>query len=340
MALTVLNVAYPLAPVSRDSVGGGEQVVSLLDHALVCANHRSIVIAMQGSATAGELIPLPHWSSPLESNIQEAATAAARHAIQCALSRYKIDVIHLHGIDFLSYLPDSDIPVIATLHLPPAWYGPQLFQHRRPKTVYCCVSESQRIACSAAHADIRVIPNGVRVEDFWFRARKKCYALLLARICPEKGVHLALEAAHRAGCRLWIAGQVYGYPTHRSYFDQEVVPLLDRKRQFIGPATFERKRRLLAGARCLLVPSLAEETSSLVVMEAMASGTPVISYPNGALPELVRHGETGFLVSSVEQMADAIRNVDAIQPSQCREYALRHFSAAQCTSQYLALYRE
>jgi glycosyltransferase involved in cell wall biosynthesis len=182
------------------------------------------------------------------------------------------------------------------------------------------------------------IPNGINANDFSKSFRKKSYALVLTRICEEKGVHVALRAAHLASTPLIIAGQVYGYLEHSQFYRQEVEPLLDNLRKFIGPATLPVKRRLLAEARCVLVPSVVEETSSLVAMEALASGTPVIAFRRGALPELIRHGETGFVVQDEREMAEAIPCCSRISPEYCRDYAAQHFSAERCVRRYFALY--
>src|SRR4051794_31563624 len=118
MALTVLNVAYPLAPVGPDAVGGAEQVLSQLDRALVDAGHQSIVIACEGSRVAGTLVSVPQANGPLADTQIDAARARHGQAIVAALDRWRIDVVHLHGADFYTYLPPAGIPVLATLHLP------------------------------------------------------------------------------------------------------------------------------------------------------------------------------------------------------------------------------
>jgi glycosyltransferase involved in cell wall biosynthesis len=147
-----------------------------------------------------------------------------------------------------------------------------------------------------------------------------------------------MQAARMAGVTLLLGGEVFPYLSHRAYFDDQVRPLLDRQRRYLGPVGFARKRRLLASARCLLVPSLAAETSSLVAMEAMACGTPVVAFPAGALPEIVEHGRTGFLVDDVEGMAAAIERAGEIDRAQCRQAAVQRFSVRQMTDAYLSLY--
>ncbi len=172
------------------------------------------------------------------------------------------------------------------------------------------------------------------------RHARRRFALMLGRICPEKGQHLGLIAARAAGVTALVAGRVYPYAEHEAYFWNEVAPRLRRRRCYLGPVSFARKRRLLSASRCLLVPSLAQETSSLVAMEALACGTPVIAFANGALPEIVEHGITGFLVGSTAEMARAIRRAHQIRPEDCRRAARERFSLQRMTRTYLGLYRQ
>jgi glycosyltransferase involved in cell wall biosynthesis len=162
---------------------------------------------------------------------------------------------------------------------------------------------------------------------------------VLGRITPEKGFHFALDAAHAAGAPLDVAGVIFPYAEHEHYFASEVAPRLDAERRYLGPVAGEEKAALLRAARCVLIASTAAETSSLVAMEALASGTPVIAYRAGALPDIVDEGVTGWLVDDVEGMADAIRRVDAIDPAACRAAALARFSQTRMIEDYMKLYR-
>jgi len=337
MRLTVLNVSYPLAKVSPGTAGGAEQVLATIDRALIRQGHWSTVLAPQGSRCSGLLIPAQIPSGELD----EAAKAQARRTfkglLEHALSAHPVDVVHMHGLDFCEYMPDSDVPVVVSLHLPLKWY--RSLESDRPNTTLVCVSQDQaRTAPPDCQID-GVISNGVELDLYRPANRIGNYAVVMGRICPEKGVHLAIDAAERAGVQLVIAGTVFNYPEHRNYYDSMIAPRLGSSTQFVGAVGGSRKRALLAGAKCLLIPSLVQETSSLIAMEAMAAGTPVIAWRSGALPEIVAHEQTGFLVSSMEEMADAIVRVHEIDRQQCRREAERRFDATKMVSQYLALYQ-
>ena len=338
--LTVLSVGYPLAPVGRDTAGGAEQVLAQIDAALARAGHRSVVVAPAGSETRGTLIALPAVSGPLDENARAAVHEACRDAIAGTLRRVPVDVVHLHGIDFDAYLPPPGPPTLVTLHLPLDWYAPDALRPQRPRTWLHCVSASQRAGSAASLALLPDIPNGVDCTALTARHATRDFALALGRICPEKGFHLALDAAKAADRPLLLAGQVFAYPAHEAYFKDQIAPRLDRARRFIGPVGFARKRRLLTAARCVLVPSLVAETGSLVAMEALACGTPVIAFPNGALADVVQHGVTGFLVRDAGEMAKAILAAGELDPRACRAAARARFSAGPMVERYLGLYRE
>lgn len=341
MALTVLSVAFPFAPVSADTAGGAEQVLHALDAALVRAGHRSIVVARAGSSVAGTLLPLDLPDGPIDDAARAFAHASCREAIRHALQHFPVDLVHLHGLDFHAYLPPPGVPALVTLHLPLAWHPEGALTPDRPRTYLHGVSWSQH---RSAPPGVRLLPpieNGVPVERLEARhIRKRGFALCLGRVCPEKGYHLALDAARTAGVPLLIAGALFPYVAHERHFQDEIRPRLDRRHRWLGSVGFRAKRRLLTAARCLLVPSLVPETSSLVAMEALACGTPVVAFPNGALSEIVEPGRTGFLVKDTAAMAEAIRAVGRLDPETCRAVARERFSQERMTARYLERYAQ
>jgi glycosyltransferase involved in cell wall biosynthesis len=343
--LTILQIAYPFAPVTPDAGGGAEQILCAIDRALTEAGQCSLVIADERSTLAGTLLPIPAFTGrSIEPADRSRAHAAVRAATHAALNRYPIDLIHLHGLDFAAYLPPPGLPALITLHLPPSWHPPEALSPSRPGTFLHAVSPAEDAALRPITNPSNIlppIPNGVPTHAFGNTPHaRRCFALCLGRICPEKAQHLALEAAAHAGVPLLLAGQVFPYTAHQSYFETEVRPRLHPPHRWVGPAPFARKRRLLAAARCVLIPSVAPETSGLVAMEAAASGTPVIAFPAGALRDTVRHGSTGFIVNDASEMAAAIRRAGEIDPGTCRRVARQQFSLSAMTNAYLARYRE
>ncbi|GGH32628.1 glycosyl transferase family 1 [Alsobacter metallidurans] len=341
MTGAILSVAYPFAAVGPDAAGGAEQVLSAVESAIVRSGRRSIVIAQEGSRVAGECVALPRVDAVLTEAARDAVRRQCRTAIEAVAAREAVDLIHFHGIDFPSYRPDLDVPMLATLHLPADWYDPSIFRPGPRPLWLNPVSATQAAACPSSANLLAPIENGVPVDRLQaIRVRKRDFALVLARICPEKGVHLAIEAARATDIDLVIAGEVFAYPEHQRYFADEIAPRLDSRRRFVGPVGFARKRRLLHAAQCLLVPALVDETSSLVAREAIACGTAVVAFRRGALPEAVRDGETGFLVDDVAGMAAAIARARDIDPEWARAVARERFSLDGMTGRYLGLYRE
>lgn len=340
--LTVLSVAFPFAPVGPCGVGGAEKILGELDAALTAEGQRSLVVACAGSLVAGELFAAP---MPERALISESDRRWHRWrfqaAIDRALAKYRVDLIHMHGMDFDEHVLPPDIPVLVTLHVPIHWYKPEVWAAYAGRVQFQCVSESQRRTCPAVLGDLPVIENGISLPDIRLDREREDFALVLGRICPEKNVHEALEAGTLARTPVLVGGHVFPYREHGEYFQETVQPLLnheDVSHRFLGPVETERRQRLLARARCLLQPTIATETSSLFAMEALSVGTPVIAYRSGALTDIVEDGVTGFLVDDVRQMADAIRRVDQIRPEDCRAAAERRFSRDRMVHDYFELY--
>lgn len=341
LPLTVVNVSYPFNPIGDDSVGGAEQMLARMDEALVEGGHRSIVLAAEGSQCRGTLVPIP--TPPPGAPIDDAATARAHAAMRAALDETvrneHVDVLHFHGIDFGEVLPADGPAAVVTIHLPPDWYARDVLARGARRAQLVCVSQAQRAAAATLGIDALVIGNGVRIRPPPREPRFPDLVVAMGRICPEKGFHHAIDAARLAGAALVLAGRVYPFESHVRYFEEAIVPRLDETRRFLGPLDTEARRRWLTRATCLLVPSLVAETSSLVAMEALACGTPVVAFRSGALVEIVEHGKTGFLVSSPDEMAHAIVAARDLDPEDCLRAARERFDVRRTAAETLALYR-
>jgi glycosyltransferase involved in cell wall biosynthesis len=338
---SVLFVSYPMLPVSNASCGGAEQMLWVLEHELANRGMKSAVAACDGSCVTGELIAT--GAAPEQSDAFEFRAAEHRWRIEQVLQNRSFDLVHDKSGFWWENARTSSAPVLATLHLPRSFYPERLFRYIPPNVFFNCVSESQAQAFQDLPRFVGVVPNGIVVERFLFMRRKHDYVLWLGRICPEKAPHLAIDAAERAGVPLVLAGQVYPFDWHRQYFEREIRPRLDRacrNLKWVERPSFDQKIDLIRHARAVLLSTQAPETSSLVAMEAAACGTPVIAFANGAIPEIVRHGVTGFLVRDWKEMADAIADVEQLWPEDGRVIAEQEFSSRRMADKYCRVYAE
>jgi len=340
---SILFVAYPMLPVSNASCGGAEQMLWTLERELASTGISTAVAACAGSRIHGEL--LATGTAPQEPDQFERREHEHNQAVLEFCRTREFSIVHDKSGHFWPHAAQLDVPVVATLHLPRSFYPEGAFESVAANVFFNCVSESQAESFRDLPNFAGVVANGIALDRFPLtkspQASKRDYLLWMGRICPEKGTHLALDAARRAGMKLIVAGAVYPFSWHRQYFEREVEPRLraaGRMAEFVEAPPFARKLELLQNARALLIPTLAPETSSLVAMEAMACGTPVIAFGSGAVPEVVAEGETGFLVKDVEEMAEAVVRVGRIEPRRCRARVEDHFSAARMAEDYQRLY--
>ncbi len=340
--LSILYVAYPLLAVSEESAGGAEQMLLTLERKVGDMGHRTAVAAANGSQVNGRLLSTGDAANAPDQFAQR------EHEHHVTILNFlhnhpaEFDLIHDESASFFRMAAECPVPVLATLHLPRSFYPADAFLETPPNLYFNCVSQSQQ----QSFRDLPLIPNsvqnGIAIDRFPFSPIKGDYLLWLGRICEEKAPHLAIAAAQRASLPLIIAGQVYPFSYHRDYFERAVRPHLGAESnvQFIDSPSLDQKIELLCRARALLLTSAVEETSSLVALEAMACGTPVVGFPRGAVPEIVTDVETGFLVDSVAEMAAALKRVKSIAPQACRARVEQYFTADRMAREYVALYRE
>jgi glycosyltransferase involved in cell wall biosynthesis len=331
----LLMVAYPLLPVSEASAGGAEQILWTLERELVKRGWETEVAACAGSQVRGKLLATGEPQKVLD-GFEEREREHAERIIE-ACNRNKYSIVLDHSGHFFRHAERVDALVLATLHLPRELYTPGIFEEPSENVYFHCVSEAQQAQFKDLPRLLAVVRNGIAVERFPIGGRKLDYLLWLGRVCPEKAPHLAVAAAKKAGMPIVLAGQVYPFEWHKRYWEREVRPLIDDLQvRFVELPSFERKTKLLREARALLVPTLIGETTSLVSLEAMASGTPVIGFDGGALREVVHKG-TGFLVRNVEEMAKACGKLGAIRSLDCRQWVEREYSATTMGDMYETL---
>jgi len=341
--MRILYVAYPMLPVTASVPGGAEQALWTLELEMAARGHATAVAASAGSQVAGELVVT--GTAPTELDVFEQRKAEHEDCVVAEIVRARAagepyDLIHDEGGSFWQRAREIREPVLATLHLPKTYYWRRAFDAVSVNVYFNCVSQSQLRSFVDAPHMLGVVINGIHVSDFPPPGEERDDSLLwIGRICEEKAPHVAVEVARRAGLPLILAGDVYRFSYHQSYFEREVWPRLDGNRiRRVQTPSFAEKLKLLSRARALLVTSSVDETSSLVAMEAMACGTPVIAFRRGALPEVVDDGVTGFLVDTAEEMVRAVPDIADIDPQACREHVERNFPATRMADEYERLY--
>jgi len=332
--MRVAIVAPPFIPVPPVKYGGTELFVAQLAEGLSRRGH-DVVVYTNGESRVGcdrrWLYPTADWpptdgEASARKNLRHSSWAI-RDAARSA------DVLHLNDVVGLPFTSDVDVPRVLTMHHPHEPALSAIYQ-QFPETTYVAISHAQ--ARREPMDRVTVVHHGLRIDDYTFAAAKDDYLAFLGRMVPCKGAHTAINVARRAGLRLKMAGEVQ--PMFDDYWREVVLPQVDGDRiQYIGEADAAMKNDLLSGARALLFPIDWEEPFGLVMIEAMACGTPVLAFGGGSVPEIVRDGVSGWICADVDEMiARAV--APGIPAGLCRSWAEAHFSCERMVDGYLDLY--
>lgn len=312
--------------------GPWESVVSLLTEELVRLGLDVTLFATgdsQTGATLSAVCPRPYS----EDHSVNPKVAECLHISELFERAAEFDIIHNH-FDFLplTYSSLVNTPVLTTIHGFSSLSIMPVYKKYNDRSHYVAISEADK----APDLDyIATIHHGIDVSKFPLVESGGEYLLFFGRIHPDKGVHEAIQVAHRARLKLLIAGIIQD----PDYFESWVEPHIDGTAvEYLGAVGPDRKADLLGHALALLHLIDFEEPFGLSMVESMACGTPVIAFARGAIPEIVRHGETGYIVETVEDAVDAVSAVHSIDRSACREDVERRFSHRRVAHDYIGVY--
>ncbi len=329
-------IAPPWAPIPPRLYGGIETVVDQLTRGLVAAGH-DVTLYTTGDSTCP--VKREFVLAEAEGMRIGMAVPELRHVVHAydALTGY--DVIHDHTVAGPLYCERfPDLPVATTVHGPFNDELLDLYRRVVPRVSLICVSGSQR--ASAPDLSVaRVIHHGIEAREFPMGTGSGGYALFLGRMAPEKGAHRAIDAARKAGVPLMLAGKMRE-SWEMQYFASEVEPRLGGDIQWLGEVAHQRKVELLGEASALLFPIRWAEPFGMVMIEAMACGTPVIAFPEGAAPEVVDPGRTGFLCGDETEMAEALSQIGTIDRNACRQAVETRFSVSRMVDDHISLFND
>ncbi len=338
--MRIAQVAPLYESVPPTFYGGTERVVHWLTEALVERGHRVTLFASGDSRTRAELVAACPHAIRLDPACPE---PIARHTVelgQVFQRAHEFDVIHCH-VDVLAFPfgPLVTTPIVHTMHgrldLEPLAAVFRTF----PRTPLVSISDAQR--APVAHLGLHwvaTVHHGLPIQHVPFRQEPDGYLAFLGRMSPEKRPDLALAIAKESGLPLKIAAKID--VADRAYFESEIRPLLDDPLiEFIGEVSDRDKYDFLGGARCLLFPVDWPEPFGIVMIEALACGTPVVARPCGSVGEVLADGETGFLAEGLDDLIAAVKRIDVIDRARCRADVRRRFSVERMTDAYEAVYR-
>jgi glycosyltransferase involved in cell wall biosynthesis len=331
-SLSVVLIAPPWLPVPPKGYGGIEAVVASLARQLSARGHRVTLVASGDSHVDGVEIVAPFDRA--QRDVWEDFHIEMIHVLE-GVADLRADVFHDHSL--MGALAWSGIkhPLVHTMHGPATGKMGRLYRALAKSVPMIAISRQQ--AADLGTGVIDVIYNCVDVERFRPAEEKADYVAFLGRICYDKGPDDAIRAARKAGIPIKLAGKIAN-AEEQEFFSNVIQDMLGDDAEYLGEIPEDYKPQFLAEARALLVPIRWPEPFGLVMAEAQACSTPVIAYPNGAAPELIEDGVTGFLVDSVDEMAEKIAMTDSIDPADCRRRAVTVFGPERMGEETERLY--
>ena len=316
-------------------------MLSLLTEELVARNYDVTLFASGDSRTSAKLIPLIEKAILLQKSLRSPHAYIINALEKVYRSRESFDLFHNHFDFFMFPLGLLEtIPILTTLHRPLDPASTQAYKIYS-KIKFCAISHDQRQSAEENGIPIiDVVYNGIDLKRYIFQETAGDYFVYLGRLNKEKGVVDAINIAKEAGVKLIIAGNIVG-GDEWNYFLHEVQPLLNEENiNFVGQLDFNAKVELLGGAKALLFPIERREPFGLVMIEAMACGTPVIAYRRGSVPEVVKDKKTGFIVETKQEMVESIKKIDTIKRKDCRVHVEQNFTLKQMVDKYEEIYKK
>ncbi|MGC1309746.1 MAG: glycosyltransferase [Phormidesmis sp.] len=338
--MKVLLTADPELPVPPEHYGGIERIIDLLITGLQKRGHTVALIAHPDSTSTASSF----FSWPGSRSQNQLDALRNMQSLWSGVREFQPDVLHSFSrIAYLAPLLRTSLPKVMSYQREPNFRTTRWAAKLAGSTV-TFTGCSEYICCQGRPNGGRwqSIHNCIVLDKFTFQSQVSDDAPLvfLSRLERIKGVHSAIKIALKTSRRLIIAGNRVSTSAGEDYWQNEILPHLDQNRiEYIGPVDDVQKNKLLGQAAAMLVPIEWNEPFGIVFAEALACGTPVISCPTGALPEIIRHGTDGFLVTDIDSACEAVHNLNQIDRHTCRQRAEQHFSAKVIVKQYENLYR-
>jgi len=326
-----------LAPVAwrtpPQHYGPWEQMASNIAEGLVANGVDVTLFATADSITGGKLDAVIKRGYE-EDRSQDAKVVECLHISNLMEKASDFDIIHNH-FDFLplTYSALVKTPLVTTIHGFSSQKIIPVYQKYNKGSTYVSISNADRSPLLTYAATIY---NGIRLSDFEFQSDPKDYLLYFGRIHHDKGTAESIEIAVKSKKKLLIAGIIQD----GSYFENKVKPFLNDQIVYIGEAGPEKRNELMKNALALLHPINFDEPFGLSVAEAMLCGTPVIAFNRGAMPELIVHGKTGFLLENVDEATEAVADIATLKRDECRKWSSEQFSQEKMVNEYLKLYHQ